>query len=143
MISYFSTNFWKDHQAGKYSQDSRRHPADVVDGSLDLTITLADLDENGLYFLKDPNDATKPWLFITSKLYIDIDLDDYLNMDFLGSYFYWYNSVNGVHSDGKVDDWTVNEVGNFHVKGIFNIMKDNVETKHYFNLSLNHIINSI
>ena len=82
-----------------------------------MTITLADLDENGLYFLKDPNDAAKPWLFITSMIFLNIDLDDYLNIDFLGSYFFWYNSVKGKHSNGKADDWNNDEVGNFHVIG--------------------------
>ena len=85
----------------------------MIDGTWDITITLADLDDNGLYWLKNPDDSSDPipWMFMATKLYVDVEMDGYLNFDFIGSYYSWSASTTGS------DDFDNLEIGLFLVVG--------------------------
>ena len=114
-----STQYFKDVEAGVYpdtdssgAAEGMRHPNDIIAGSYDFTVAVADLDENGLYFF--------PFMFVSSKVYIDIDADDYINFDFLGSFFDFDTASTGQHpADNKMDDFRNHGIGNFFIAGDF------------------------
>ena len=59
----------QDVERGSYSASSWQHPAgpDQAGQALTLTLSTADLDQDGVFHLKDPADPTQPLMFLASK----------------------------------------------------------------------------
>ena len=97
-----SYNYFKDVERGIYSATAQRKPHDDGDGNMALTIQATDLDDNGLYFFPDPLSSSNKLTFIASKIFIKLNAD-FLNFDFIGTFFDFTTASTGKHSDGKED----------------------------------------
>ena len=103
-----------DVQNGVYS--SWRKPHGTENGMVKFTISHSDLDDNGLYYFKQPSpNQDKSLILIASEIQVKFDAG-LLNFDFLGT-FYDYNSAKSGSNSGKDDNWNEKNVGNFWIKG--------------------------
>ena len=79
-----------------------------------VTIEPTDLDDSGLFFFKDPDDASKPIEFacmtITMK---DFEGPQKLNFDFVGTYYDFDTAVDGKHEDHKDDEYNNVYIGHY------------------------------
>ena len=79
-----------------------------------VTIEPTDLDDSGLFFFKDPDDASKPIEFacmtITMK---DFEGPQKLNFDFVGTYYDFDTAVDGKHEDDKDDEYNNVYIGHY------------------------------
>ena len=95
-----------------------RKPHGTEDGFLKLTISETDLDDNGLYYFKQPAPhQEKNMIFIASEVQLKFDAG-IINFDFLGT-FYDYNVAKTGLKDGKADNWNEKNIGDFWMKGSF------------------------
>ena len=93
-----------------------RKPFGTEDGMVKFTVTPSDLDENGLYYFKQPApDQDKSLVFIASEFQLKFGVG-MLNFDFLGTFYDFNAAKTGVKS-GKADDWNDKKIGNFWIKG--------------------------
>ena len=99
-----SYNYFKDVERGIYTASDKRKPHEDGDGHMAVTIQAADLDDNGLYFFPDPSSSSKKLTFIASKIFIKLNAD-FINFDFIGTFFDFQTAATGQHSDGKNDDF--------------------------------------
>ena len=104
-----SYNYFKDVERGIYSSTAMRKPDDDGDGHLALTIQATDLDDNGLYFF------TEKLTFVASKIFIKLNAD-FLNFDFIGTFFDFTTASTGKHSDGKNDQFHNHVIGYYLLK---------------------------
>ena len=108
-----SINYNKDssHVIGQWY-----NPAMVLEESwYAVTIEDTDLDESGLFFFKDPNDASKPLEFACMALTMK-DFEgqaDKLNFDFVGAYYDFDTAVDGKHSDDNTDEYNSVYIGHY------------------------------
>ena len=108
-----SINYNKDssHVIGQWY-----NPAMVLEESwYAVTIEDTDLDESGLFFFKDPDDASKPLEFACMALTMK-DFEgqaDKLNFDFVGAYYDFDTAVDGKHSDDNTDEYNSVYIGHY------------------------------
>ena len=108
-----SINYNKDssHVIGQWY-----NPAMVLEESwYTVTIEDTDLDESGLFFFKDPDDASKPLEFACMALTMK-DFEgqaDKLNFDFVGAYYDFDTAVDGKHSDDNTDEYNSVYIGHY------------------------------
>ena len=105
-----SYNYFKDVERGIYSATDMRKPHDDGDGNMALTIQASDLDDNGLYFFPDPLSSSKQLTFIASKIFIKLNAD-FINFDFIGTFFDFQTASTGQHGDGKEDKFHSQVIG--------------------------------
>lgn len=105
-----SYNYFKDVERGIYSATARRKPHDDGDGHMALTIQASDLDDNGLYFFPDPLSSSKKLTFIASKIFIKLNAD-FINFDFIGTFFDFQTASTGKHTDTKDDKFHDRVIG--------------------------------
>ena len=114
--------YYKDVERETYPDDGGhplRHPNEAKDEPLTLTISGSDLDEHGIFYLKDLQDPNKPLMFVASSIRFNADYgDDPLNFDFVGSFFDFEVASTGKHEDGEADEWNTRDINNFYIKGI-------------------------
>ena len=104
-----------------YNKDSSHevgqgyNPAMVLDESwYAVTIEDTDLDASGLFFFKDPNDASKPLEFASMTLAMkDFEGPEKLNFDFVGTYYDFDTAVDGKHEDDKTDEYNDLYIGHY------------------------------
>ena len=63
--------YFKDVERETYPNDEgkpMRHPNEARDEGLTLTISGSDLDEHGIYYLKDLQDPNKVMMFVASSI---------------------------------------------------------------------------
>ena len=122
---YMRYSYYKDMERDTYPDDGGkplRHPNRVEDDALGLEIRVSDLDEDGIYYLKDDEDPSKPLMFVASSILFNAIVEDEpLNFDFVGSFFDFEVASTGLHPDGKEDGWNTRNMENFFIKGIFYI----------------------
>ena len=112
MIYY---KYQPDVTNGVYS--SWRKPHGTQDGFLKFSISESDLDDNGLYYFKQPApNQDKDMIFIASEVQVKFDAG-IINFDFLGT-FYGYNIAKSGLRSGKADNWNEKNIGNFWMKGL-------------------------
>ena len=115
--------YYKDVERETYPDDGGhplRHPNKAKeDEPLTLTISGSDLDEHGIFYLKDVEDPSKPLMFVASSIRFNADYgDEPLNFDFVGSFFDFEVASTGKHGDGKADEWNTRDINNFYITGI-------------------------
>ena len=97
-------NYNKDssHEIGQWY-----NPARVLEDSwYAVTVEETDLDDSGLFFFKDPDDASKPLEFACMTMAMkDFEGPDKLNFDFVGTYYDFDTAVDGKHEDNKNDEY--------------------------------------
>ena len=104
-----------------YNKDSSHevgqgyNPAMVLDESwYAVTIEDTDLDASGLFFFKDPDDASKPLEFACMTLAMkDFEGPEKLNFDFVGTYYDFDTAVDGKHEDDKTDEYNDLYIGHY------------------------------
>ena len=104
-----------------YNKDSSHevgqgyNPATVLDESwYAVTIEDTDLDASGLFFFKDPDDASKPLEFACMTLAMkDFEGPEKLNFDFVGTYYDFDTAVDGKHEDDKTDEYNDLYIGHY------------------------------
>ena len=105
-----------DITSGVYS--NWRKPHGTEDGYLKFSIQETDLDDNGLYYFKQPApNQDKNMIFVASEVQVKFDAG-IINFDFLGT-FYDYNVAKSGLKNGKADNWNEENIGNFWMKGLF------------------------
>ena len=87
------------------------------DTSMSITVDQSNLDRNGIYRFKDPDDSSKPLSFVASAIQLrQTSGPDLLNLDFVGTLYDFETAVDGKHGDGKTDRWNTLEIGQFVTK---------------------------
>ena len=87
--------------------------------NMNIEIEKTDLDSNGIYAFKNPENGNKPFGFVVSKMKMDIvHGPSILNFDFVGTSYDWDTAVDVKHADDKADDWTNKAIGKVITKGI-------------------------
>ena len=112
--------YFKDVARGSSAADIMRSPVDI-DTSVtkhDVPITTAEIDDNGLYFFKDPSNNQKPMIFIASEVFVKLN-GGFVNFDFLGTFYDFQVASTGKNSDNQPDDWNTQAIGDFWIKGLF------------------------
>ena len=109
-------NYHKDVERGAYGSGVMRNPSENSDSTLDISITAADLDDNGLYFFKDPSNNQKPLKIVASHIYLDLSAG-YINLDFVGTFYDFGVASTGKQGDNRDDNWRTRKIGNFWVSG--------------------------
>ena len=99
-----------------YGSGVMRNPSENSDSTLDISITAADLDDNGLYFFKDPSNSQKPLKIVASYIYLDLSAG-YINLDFVGTFYDFGVASTGKQGDNRDDNWRTRKIGNFWVSG--------------------------
>ena len=110
-----SYNYFKDVERGIYSATDMRKPHDDGNGHMSVTIQASDLDDNGLYFFPDPLSSSKQLTFIASKIFIKLNAD-FINFDFIGTFFDFQTAATGKHGDGNDDQFHSPVIGYFLLK---------------------------
>ena len=106
-----------------YNKDSSHeigqgyNPALISDNSwYAVTIEDSDLDDSGLFFFKDPNDASQPLEFACMTLALkDFEGPIKLNFDFVGTYYAFDTAVDGKHADDLADEYNNVYIGHYLV----------------------------
>ena len=104
-----------------YNKDSSHevgqayNPALIGDNSwYAVTVQDSDLDDSGLFFFKDPNDASLPIEFACMILAMkDFEGPDKLNFDFVGTYYDFDTAVDGKHADDLNDEYNSPRIGHY------------------------------
>ena len=106
--------YYKDVEGGAYT--NLQKPSQLQNGYWDFSITSSDLDENGLYFFKDPDDAQKPLGFVASEVNLKIS-SGMVNFDFIGMIYDFQVAATGKHSDNSQDGFQTLRFGDFWLSG--------------------------
>ena len=110
-----------DITAGVYSAGDWRKPAGTETGDLTFSITASSLDENGLYYFKQPApNQEKSLLFVATEVKVVLNAG-YLNFDFLGTFYDQDTAITGT-KDSRDDDWNTRYISDFWIS------EDNSET---------------
>ena len=108
LVSGLSYKYYKDIERGAYGATDNRSPTDLTSTSKSYSISLADIDENGLHYFKD--DQQNPIIVTASEFHIEFTFTGYLNFDLLGSIYDFQMASTGA------DDWDTQQMGAFWVK---------------------------
>ena len=106
--------YYKDVEGAAYS--NLQNPSKLQNGYWDFPITSSDLDENGLYFFKDPDDAQKPLGFVASEVNLKIS-SGMVNFDFIGMIYDFQVAATGKLSDNSQDGFQTLRFGDFWLSG--------------------------
>lgn len=107
-------SYAKDRERGAYS--GWRSPVALSDTALTFSVTVNDLDGNGLYYFKDLQNTQKVHMFVTTEVKI-ITNSGYLNFDFLGTFYEFGTASIGKHSDNSNDNFNSKIISNFWISG--------------------------
>ena len=111
-ISY---NYFKDVERAAYAADEWKSPVDITSDKYIFSIAVSDVDDNGLYFLKDAQ--SKPLVFTASSVSLLLNAG-YINIDFIGAFYDFQTASAGKHSDNKADNFLTHKFENFWIKGL-------------------------
>ena len=112
-------NYYKDSlDRGLYGYTDKRSPVTVGLGheTHSISISWSDLDVNGLYFFKHPDNPSQPLKFVASEIMLELR-SGYLNFDFLGSFYDYDTAWDGKNSDNKDDNFNERVIGSFWIIG--------------------------
>ena len=101
--------YHKDVARGSYGNTDWRSPETLTDDKMAYSISMSDVDENGLHYFKDG--SGNPIIFTASEIFIRFSFDGYFNFDLLGSIYDFQKASTGA------DTWTTHKIGQFWVKG--------------------------
>ena len=103
-----------DITAGAYSAGDWRKPAGTETGKLTFSLTSSSLDDNGLYYFKQPSpNQQKNLLFVATEVKVVLNAG-YLNFDFLGTFYDQDTAVTGI-KDSRDDDWNTRYISDFWI----------------------------
>ena len=108
-------NYFKDVARGTYTATDVRDPTGITNGHYDIEIKPEDLDDNGLFFLDDPDSL--PLIFVASEVYLKIN-GGLLNLDLIGTYLDYAVASDGKHNNGKADNYYSAVISRYWVEGI-------------------------
>ena len=107
-------SYAKDRERGAYT--GWRSPVELSNTPLTFSISVNDLDDNGLYYFKDPQNSQKVHMFVTTEVQIKTN-SGFLNYDFLGTFYDFQTASNGKHSDNAADNFNSKVIANFWISG--------------------------
>ena len=109
IVSKIAYKYHKDVERGASEAAQLRDPLTLTGNSASYTISLADIDANGLHFFKDS--SGNPLILTASLLLIEFSYTGHLNFDLVGSIYDFTKASTGA------DDWDNHVIGNFWFKG--------------------------
>ena len=110
-------HYSKDVENGAYGSGTWLHPSSLEIARLELDISPGDLDDSGVFRFKDPEDSTKPMMFVASKILVNPTGPKLLNFDFIGTFYDFETAVDGKHANDKNDNWNEPVFGKYFVAG--------------------------
>ena len=120
-------NYYKDAERGLYAADAMRSLTSLNPNHAtnEISFSLSDIDDNGLYFFKNPDNPGQagPFKIVASSMYIEFK-SHYFNFDFLGTFYDYETAWDGKHSDNKDDNFNSRVIGSFWIIG--EISKSNI-----------------
>ena len=112
-----SYRYYKDVARGAYTATDYRSTDDLTQQVATKSITLNEINENGIYFFKDPQNNQKTQVIIASEVMMKFNVGNTLNFDFIGTFYDFQTASTGKHTDNKDDDWNSAVIGEFWVTG--------------------------
>ena len=98
-----------------------KNPVGVDTQEFTTNISPSDVDANGVYYFTDADGS--PASFVASSVVLYPE-NDYLNLDFIGTWFDFPTASTGKHSDGLSDNWYNTDITGFWITG------DGVDTQY-------------
>ena len=111
-------NYYKDAERGLYAADAKRSLTSLnpLHETNEISFSLSDIDDNGLYFFKHPDNPAHPLKIVASSMSIEFK-SHYFNFDFLGTFYDYDTAWDGKHSDNKDDNFNSRVMGSFWITG--------------------------
>ena len=110
-------NYYKDAERGLYAADAKRSLTSLnpLHETNEISFSLSDIDDNGLYFFKNPDNPSRFMNIVASTIFIEWK-SHYFNFDFLGT-FYDYETAWDGKKDNKDDNFNDRVIGSFWITG--------------------------
>ena len=131
-------NYYKDAERGLYAADAKRSLTSLnpMHETNEISFSLSDIDDNGLFFFKNPDNPSRFMKIVASTIFIEWK-SHYFNFDFLGTFYDYDTAWDGKHSDNKDDNFNDRVIGSFWITG--EITYNEIFIHNFFSLQRIHL----